>query len=899
MARREAKGGGYGGLTTQQASKRLFEFGENVLESGKRHSAMKMFLGQFKDLMVIILLIATVLSVFMGEAVEALTIVLIVLVNAILGFLQEYRTEKTLDALKEMAAPHAKVIRDGKKTELPAIELVPGDLILLEAGDRVPADAQVIEQSALQADEAMLSGESLPVEKKADQNFEHPSREHDTMVFMGTNIVKGRCKAIVLDTGMRTEMGKIAGLLTGIEEEPTPLQQKLDGMSKYLAFGCLAICAIVAVTGILRGEPIFDMILTGISLAVAAIPEGLPAVVTIALALAVKRMLGRNALIRKLHAVETMGCAGVICSDKTGTLTENRMTVKELYTAQRQVNITGNGAEKAGELICKGSSVGVAAQPDIRLLLDIAVMCNNASLEQESEDLFALHKSKAQWKVAGEPTEAALLIMAAKANVTQKSAAVSYTRVEELPFDSSRKCMSVVVQDRGGSRYLLTKGAPDIILEKCSQYQDDREQKPLLSTVRFSVEDANERMAKKALRVLAFAYRELGPGEEPREEGLTFVGLAGMIDPPRKETYEAVRKCRRAGIRTVMITGDHKLTASAIASELGILRHNDQVLTGKEIDRMSDGEFEAAVGKTAVFARVSPEHKLRIVRALKKQGNIVAMTGDGVNDAPAVKEADIGVAMGEGGTDVTKEASSVILLDDNFATLVAAIEEGRVIYRNIRKFIRYLLSCNIGEVITMFAGMLMGMPVILLPIQILLINLATDGLPAIALGLEPADKDVMDVKPRSKNESIFSGGLLSTILFRGCLIGLTTVAVFSNFMREFGDLDLARTGAFATLVITQLIHVFECKSEEHGLFGINPLNNKKLILAVLVSAGVLWAAIYLPFLNGIFRTVPLGWHHLATMAVYIMFAPILSSILILSKRRPKNFITQEETAAEP
>lgn len=891
MARREAKSGGYEGLTAQQANKRLFEYGENVLEGGKRHSALKMFFGQFKDLMVIILLVATALSVFMGEAVEALTIALIVLVNAVLGFLQEYRTEKTLEALKELAAPHAKVVRDGKKTELPASELVPGDLILLEAGDRVPADAVVLEENALQADEAMLSGESLPVEKEAEESYQSPTRKHVSMVFMGTNVVRGNCKAMVLDTGMRTEMGKIAGLLTGIEDEKTPLQQKLDGMSKYLAVGCLGICAVVTLTGIARGEPVFDMLLTGISLSVAAIPEGLPAVVTIALALAVKRMLGRNALIRKLHAVETMGCAGVICSDKTGTLTENRMTVKELYTAERQLNVTGSGTEKSGELLCPGG--GAAALPDVRLLLDIAVMCNNAHLEPEQDDLFAPHKSRDQWQVSGEPTEAALLVMAAKARVTEKTAGISYTRVGELPFDSIRKCMSVIVRDRGGSRFLLTKGAPDVILEKCTRFQRGREEETLTLARRNSIESANEQMAKKALRVLAFAYRSLGAEENPKsEDKLTFVGLAGMIDPPRREAFEAVRKCHRAGIKTVMITGDHKLTAAAIASELNILRKGDMVLTGKEIDAMSDAAFESAAAKTAVFARVSPAHKLKIVRALKKQGNIVAMTGDGVNDAPAVKEADIGVAMGEGGTDVTKEASSVILLDDNFATLVAAIEEGRVIYRNIRKFIRYLLSCNIGEVLTMFVGMLMGMPIILLPIQILLINLATDGLPAIALGLEPADHDVMEVRPRGKNESIFAGGLFSTIVFRGCLIGLTTVAVFSNFMREFGDLNLARTGAFATLVITQLIHVFECKSEEHGIFRINPFNNPRLILAVLVSAAVLWAAVYVPFLNTVFKTVPLGWNHLATMLVYVMIAPTLSSLLLLWKRRPKNTISK-------
>ena len=900
MARRDGNAP-YEGLTTQQASKRLFEYGENVLEQGKKHGALSLFLGQFKDMMVLILLIATALSVFMGEAMEALTIVLIVLVNAILGFIQEFRTEKTLEALNSLAAPAANVVRDGRPRRLPASELVPGDLIVLEAGDRVPADAQVLEAAAIQADEAMLSGESVPVEKEAHPNHTEIAAEHRENVFMGTNIVRGRAKALVRATGMNTEMGKIAGMLSGIKEEKTPLQEKLDGIGKYLAIGCLVICSVVAVTGVLRGEPIFDMLLTGISLAVAAIPEGLPAVVTIALALAVKRMLARGALIRKLHSVETMGCASVICSDKTGTLTENRMTVKELFTPQHLVTVTGSGTEREGDLLTGGSASGTAALPDVRLLLDIAVLCNNATLIDE-QPVFPGRRSRGEFTVEGEPTEAALLVMAAKGRVTRALCEAQFTRIDELPFDSTRKCMSVIVRDKSGTRFLLTKGAPDIVLSCCARAQQGRGDTALTAPLRLEFEQKNEEMARRALRVLAFAYKELdASGASPREEGLTFVGLTGMIDPPRREAFEAVRKCRKAGIRTVMITGDHKLTASAIAAELGILRHGDTVLTGAELNSMNEEELGRRIGRTAVFARVSPEHKLRIVRALKKQGNIVAMTGDGVNDAPAVKEADIGVAMGEGGTDVTKEASSVILMDDNFATLVAAIEEGRVIYANIRKFIRYLLSCNIGEVITMFLGMIMGMPVVLLPIQILLINLATDGLPAIALGLDPPDRDVMELPPRGKNESIFSNGLLSTILFRGCLIGLTTVAVFSNFMREFGSLELARTGAFATLVITQLIHVFECKSEEHSIFGINPLNNMRLILAVLISAGVLCAAIYVPPLAAVFQTVPLGLRHIATMAVYIAFAPLLSALMmgLRRRKRPDQEFEVEETTLKP
>ncbi|MEG0272177.1 MAG: cation-translocating P-type ATPase [Hydrogenoanaerobacterium sp.] len=877
MARREiTEAQLYEGLSEREAEKRLIEYGENVLTGAKKSSPLKLFLGQFKDIMVMILLVATALSVFMGEGVEAFTISLIVLINAILGFLQEYRTEKTLEALKKLAAPVATVMRSGRQTELPACELVPGDLLLIKAGDRVPADAEIIFAAAIEADEALLSGESLPVEKTV---------EHKSMLYMGTNIVKGHCKAKVICTGMKTEMGKIAGMLSEIKEEKTPLQLKLDGMSKWLAAGCLLVCAVVTIAGIMRGEPVFDMLLTGISLSVAAIPEGLPAVVTIALAIAVKRMLGRGALIRKLHVVEAMGCANVICSDKTGTLTENRMVVKELYTQQYNVTVTNEKNDCEGEIICGGKSINSTLLPDVRLLLDIAVLCNNSFFEKENGLMRAV----------GEPTENALLCLAAKAKITREYSEKSFTRVGELPFDSVRKCMSVIVEERGGGRYLLTKGAPDVILKNCSCFLQGRDELTLTPTAARTFVQANEKMAKRALRVLAFAYRKLTEGETPQDEsGLVLVGLAGMLDPPRKEAREAVRRCRRAGIKTVMITGDHKLTASAVAEELHILREGDTVLTGKELDEMDDAQLLRTAAKTTVYARVSPAHKLRIVRALKKQGNIVAMTGDGVNDAPAIKEADIGVAMGSGGTDVTKEASSLILLDNNFATLVAAIEEGRVIYRNIRKFIRYLLSCNIGEVITMFAGMLMGMPVVLLPIQILLINLATDGLPAIALGLEPADSKIMEERPRGKNETIFSGGLLSAIIFRGLLIGLTTLAVFTSFMRNFGSVELARTAAFATLVITQLIHVFECKSEEHGIFGIDFFNNKKLIAAVAISAVVLWGAIYVPFLAVIFKTVPLAPVHLMMMSVYIMAVPIASSAILFFKNRP-HFTKNEAT----
>ncbi|MCI5800843.1 MAG: cation-translocating P-type ATPase [Oscillospiraceae bacterium] len=886
MARRENEHRAEQGLTTAQAEKKLFEHGENLLQGGRRLHPMKILANQFKDFMIMILLAATVISVFMGETVEALTIVVIVLVNGILGFVQEFRTERTMEALKNLAAPGARVLRDGRPVQVPAAQVVPGDLLLLEAGDRVAADARLLEATSLQTDEAMLSGESAPVSKQAGESF----------VYMGTTVVKGRGRAVVTDTGMATEMGKIAGMLGEIEEEKTPLQQKLSGLGKYIGVGCLAICAVVTATGILRGEPVFDMLLTGISLAVAAIPEGLPAVVTIALALAVSRMLKRGALIRRLHAVETMGCAGVICSDKTGTLTENRMTVKEVFTLSHHLSVTGSGYEKGGELQEDGRRAALSSMEEVQRLFAAAVCCNNASLSGGEEDFGrdrAVNRSLGEWSVEGEPTEAALLIMAAKARVTAGSMAEQYRRTGEIPFDSVRKRMSVEVEARGGERLLFTKGAPDYILDSCTWCEEGGERRLLTPQMRKRILDANEEMAGKALRVLAFAWRPMAAGEKAEERELIFLGLTGMIDPPRKEAAPAVEKCRGAGIRPVMITGDHRATAAAIAAEIGILRPGGEVVTGAELDRMDDRELARRLERIAVFARVSPAHKLRIVRAFKARGQVVAMTGDGVNDAPAVKEADIGVSMA-GGTDVTREAASVVLLDNSFATLVTAIEEGRVIYSNIRKFIRYLLSCNIGEIVTMFMGMLMGMPVVLLPIQILLINLATDGLPAIALGLEGPEPDVMERRPRRKSEGIFSGGLLTTILFRGALIGLTTLLVFTSFYRSTGDLACARTGAFAALVITQLIHVFECKSEEKGLFGIPVLNNWRLIGAVGVSAAVLAASIWLPSMNFIFRTVPLSGRQVAALLGCCAAVPVISSLVIPMKHRRRKKAEAEE-----
>ncbi len=862
------------GLSEKEAKKRLAKYGPNAFAHGKKIKPIALFLAQFQDILIIILLVSTALSIFMGEMTEAVAILLIVILNAVMGFVQEYRTEKTLDALKNMAAPTARVVRDGESRQVPASAVVPGDVLELEAGDRVPADAGLIEGSDIQVDESLLTGESLPVEKR-------PGKA-DT-VFMGTMLTKGRAFAAVKATGMQTEMGRIAGMISDIRDEQTPLQKRLAELGKFIAVGCLVICALVTLTGILRGEPVMDMIITGISLAVAAVPEGLPAIVTIALALGVSRMLKRNALIRHLTAVETLGCATVICSDKTGTLTENRMTVRRLFTLSHDLTVTGNGMSLSGDFLEGEKRAAPARLPDMARMLKIAVFCNNAELRTGNG---FLHRGKTA--ITGDPTETALLVAAKKAGITKEALESRLSLLLELPFDSDRKCMSVVVRENGRKR-LLIKGAPDVILQKCRFACAEKGVEPMSTAFRARIRSACDEMADGALRVLAMAWRDLpedaGGTPEELETGLTFAGMAGMIDPPRKEAFSAVRTCIRAGIRPVMITGDHKKTASAIARELGILRRGGGVLTGPELDEMSDAELSKEIGRTSVFARVSPGHKLRIVRCFKRAGNIVAMTGDGVNDAPAVKEADIGVSMGKTGTDVTKEASSIILLDDNFASIVGAVEEGRVIYSNIRKFIRYLLSCNIGEILTMFVGMLMGLPVVLQPIQILWVNLVTDGLPAIALGLEPPEDDVMDRKPRGVSESVFSGGLLGMMLFRGCLIGISTLGAFISVFRLTGDLTSARTAAFLTLVAVQLIHVFECKSERLTLPHIPVFNNGWLIGAVFVSAALMLVAICIPSLRPVFGTIPLGGRSLLWVAGYTLLGPVLSSFLFGGKNR--------------
>lgn len=855
------------GLTQERAEQLRRTCGANALVQTKPPGAVRIFFSQFRDAMVLILLAATGISALLGEWTDAVTIILIVLLNAILGFVQEYRTEKTLEALRSMTAPTCKVWRDGQLRELPAEQLVPGDCIFVEAGDCVPADCRILRASRLYASEAVLTGEAEPIAKEAAAPGDTSQGLHQpTLLYAGTAVTRGSGTAEVTAIGRETQMGQISGMLSSIQRTETPLQKRLGELGKVLALLCLAVCVAVFGAGVLRGEPVFDMLMTGISIAIAAIPEGLPATVTIALALAVNRMLKHRALVNRLHSVETLGCTSVICSDKTGTITENCMTVTHAASAEEDFTVSGSSSLRDGAVCRDGEPVSVRSLPSLEHLLRCSVLCNNGVLTPEGEG----------WKAVGDPTETALLAAAAKGGVSPKTLQ-DFIRIGEEPFDSETRSMTVLCR-RGGEMWGFSKGALDVILGRCSHILMNGGIKPLTSSQRQNIIARAERLSSQALRVLAFAEKSPVQGLGDCAGGMVFLGLMGMLDPPRQEAKEAIRICRRAGVRTVMITGDHKKTAEAVAKKAGLLC-GGEVVTGDELDLLSDTQLDRRLPKISVFARVNPSHKLRLVRAFKRSGAVVTMTGDGVNDAPAIKEADVGVAMGLTGTDVAKQAADVILLDDNLATLVRAVEQGRGVYANIRKFVRYLLSCNIGEVITMLLGILMGMPVVLLPVQLLLVNLATDGLPAVALGMEPADKDVMHMPPRKPDESFFARGLLGRILWRGVMIGLCTLASFSTAVRFGGSLPEARTAALFTLVVSQLIHVFECKSERGTLFSVRYFSNPKLILAVLLSAGMLAAVIWLPPLQVIFSTAALSGRLLWQALGFSFAVPLISSLL--------------------
>lgn len=839
------------GLSTREAEKRVKTYGLNELKHNKKKSPVLIFLAQFNDFLVWVLIGATIISGFIGDKADAITILIIVIVNAILGFVQEFRTEKSLEALQELAAPTCKVIRDGNIKVVSSKELTIGDLVVLEAGDRIPADGTFIDAANMVVDESLLTGESVGISKDTTKG--------KNSGFMGTIVLKGRGLIIIDAIGMKTEMGKIANLLDNIEEDKSPLRERLDSLGKILVVMCIVVCLIVTILGIIRGNDITEMFLLGVSLAVAAIPEGLAAIVTVALALGVGRMLKRNALVRKLPAVETLGCTSVICSDKTGTLTQNKMTVKEIL-------VNGRIYELDKEKIY-----------DCEKLKKAFIYCNDANYNYEIKDI--------EKAVMGDPTETALVKAFYKDSKELQKFVEKSKRVYEISFDSTRKMMTVIMNENGKETCYM-KGAPERVLEKCNSVLENGKVKPLTYQKKKQIYSYIEAMSNRALRCIAAAYKEENlVKNESVECDLIFLGVAGSMDPPRIEVKDAVLKCKMAGIKPIMITGDHKNTALAIAKSINICNSDDQAVTGDELEKMSDSDLVKKVNKIRVFARVSPNHKLRIVRAFKKNNNIVAMTGDGVNDAPAIKEADIGVAMGISGTDVTKEAAAMVLMDDNFATIVSAVEEGRVIYDNIRKFIRYLLSCNLGEVLTMFLASLFYLPNPLTPIQILFVNLATDGLPAIALGVDPPDKDIMRQSPREKNEGIFARGLWEKIIVRGSLIGVCTLLSFMSGRYYGMDLATCRTITMCTLVMSQLLHVFECRSERHSIFEINIFSNIYLLGAVLVSMTMICCILYIPFLSGIFNTVALN---LGQWLLVIFFSGIIfliNSVYLLIKSK--------------
>jgi P-type Ca2+ transporter type 2C len=862
------------GLAAAEARRRLDRFGPNQLQETKTAGPLALFLDQFKDFLIWVLIGAALVSGVLKEWVDALAIVGIVLLNAVMGFVQEFRAEKSLAALRRMASAMARVVRDGRAAVVPTTELVPGDLVELEAGDHVPADGRIVSHTAnFRVQEASLTGESVPVAKQqgALGAGDVPLGDRTNMAFMGTSVVSGRARALLVATGMATELGRIAGMIQAIDSEPTPLQRKLDAFGKLIVKIAFALVVLVFSLEMARGGRLVEVLLTAVSLAVAAIPEGLPAVVTIALALGVHRMVKRHALIRKLPSVETLGCATVICSDKTGTLTRNEMTVQAVYAGDRRYDVTGSGYAPRGEFLFGGQAVPPDAGGDLGVCLACGVLCNSAQL----------HEEKGVHRIVGDPTEGALLTCAAKMGLWKAQMEESHPYVEELPFDSERKKMSVVRRTPGGGLAVYVKGAPDILLADCRELLVDGRRRPLAQADRDAIQRVNAGLADEAMRVLAVAYRDLDVMPTAFEAGalerdLVFAGLVAMLDPPREEARAAVRRCRSAGVRTVMITGDHKNTAVAVARDLGMYGDGSLALTGAELDRWDDARLAGEVERVTVYARVSPEHKLRVVRCWRQRGHIVAMTGDGVNDAPAVKEADIGVAMGITGTDVTKEVSDMVVTDDNFASIVAAVEEGRGIYDNILKFVHYLLSCNTGEILVMLLSSLMGLPTPLLPIHILWVNLVTDGLPALALGVDPVNPGIMRRRPRDPAEPVVGRRDAAIMIAQGFFIAACTLAAFALVLYvEGGTLAQARTEAFIVLSLSQLFHAFNCRSRIDSIFTLGVFSNAKLVLAALVSGGLQLLVTCVPFLMPIFKTQPLGaadWTAAAALASFPLWA---------------------------
>lgn len=851
------------GLSHEEAAKRLEQYGKNALEEQQGKSLIAKLLAQFKDVMIIILLIAALISGLLGEWTDSIIILFVVVLNAVLGVIQENKAEQALAALKQMSSPTAHVRRAGQTKTIKAEELVPGDIVLLEAGNVVPADMRLIESASLKIEEAALTGESVPVEKHIEplEQADVVLGDRVNMAYMTSNVTYGRGIGVVTATGANTEVGKIAGFIAQEEDEITPLQKKLNELGKYFTIIIIVVAAIMFGIGIYEGRELLEMLLTSISLAVAAIPEGLPAIVTIILALGVQKMAKRKAIIRKLPAVETLGSTEIICSDKTGTLTQNKMTVLQAYIGQQM----------------QAKDQDVEAMADHEIFLQVMALCNDTRITQEGQNT--------EPTLIGDPTETALVDYGLKHGFDKRNGEEKYPRRAELPFDSDRKLMTTVHQMSEGaspSYRIMTKGAPDILLDRCSHILVNGEVIPITDAHRSHIRAGNKSMADQALRVLALAYRDeeaIPNSMKPDvvEQDLTFIGLVGMIDPPREEVKEAVRVCKEAGIRPVMITGDHRDTAAAIAKQLHIIDDESGVITGAELNQISEKDFAEKVTQYSVYARVSPEHKVRIVQAWKKRGKIVAMTGDGVNDAPALKTSDIGVGMGITGTEVSKGVSDMVLADDNFSTIVVAVEEGRKVYSNIRKTIQYLLSANLGEVLTLFIATMLNWA-ILFPIHILWINLVTDTLPALALGLEKAESDIMKQKPRKSNESVFADGVGIGIVYQGIIEAALTLTAYWYGHTHY-DESIAVTMAFATLGLIQLTHAFNVRSNHKSIFSIGMFSNKYLNGAALLSGLLVILVIVIPFMNDLFRVVPLNAEQWLVVAIHaLVILPIVEIV---------------------
>ena len=843
------------GLSAAEAVSRLARHGPNILKEGKPISPLAIFLAQFKSLIIWILIVAGVISGALGESVDAIAILAIVLLNAVIGFYQEFSAEKSIAALRRMTAPHAKVRRDNKVHDLPASEVVPGDVIEFEAGDLIPADARLLDAASLKCVEAALTGESEAVDKSTVTltDASVPLGDRVNMVFTGTSVAAGQGRALVVATGMNTEIGHIAGLIEqAAASDGTPLQHKLQAFGRVLVFASLGIVALLFVLGLLRGVKFLDLFMTSVSLAVAAVPEGLPAVVTVALALGVMRMARRRALVRRLPAVETLGSTTVICTDKTGTLTVGQMTVRELYVSGRTYHVAGEGYGPGGEVLSEGTAPAGSQVAPLLELATVLVACNNAEITQE----------EGVWRVAGDPTEGALLAAGQKTGANREQIERDLPKHHEIPFDSDRKRRTVIRRVPNGRLRAFVNGAPDLLLALCTKLYTAQGVRPLTERDRDLIVQQNAEMAGRALRVLGSAFRDLDASAnlaaETVETDLVFVGLSGMYDPPRMEAKTAVARCRAAGIRVVMITGDHPRTALAIARELGIAEPNDSALTGVDLDNLGDSELTSCAPGIPVYARVTAAHKLRIVRAWKENKAVVAMTGDGVNDAPAIKGADIGIAMGRTGTEVTKQASDMVITDDNFATIVAAVEQGRGIYDNIRKTLQYLLAGNCGELILMTACIVVGLPMPLLPIHLLWINLVTDGLPALCLATDPIDSDVMNRPPRAASERLAGKGFLAMMALTGLLTAGVAFAVYLYGLKT-ESLEMARTHAFAALVFAELLRSFGARSDTKPVWRISLLANLNLTVVVAISFALQLASHYVEPLARLFKATTIRW----------------------------------------